>query len=214
MASLNEAAELIAIRMGGQFNEVLKDSIKFSIKYYRAEFIRQDMERNRTSPLYIQKYIAILKKVDKADSALIDVDCNILRTTNPIPTPVRVKGAPFKFVGSPDGKKIYTYGELEELPFLKHLKFNPNIIKYTYINNYGYILNTSKLKWARFDAPYASPELVGIDTADSSGICYTDDMEFPIPIDMLRSITQGILSQELRLVPDDQEVTIKDETSK
>jgi len=46
---LNQIAENIAYKLGGQFNQTLKESIKDTLIVYRAKYIRDDLARNSIS---------------------------------------------------------------------------------------------------------------------------------------------------------------------
>ena len=99
MATLNEISATICDALGKPFDGMLKQRVKFSIKYYRAMLIRRDAERNPMSKHNVQRMNVKLKKVDKADTCVVDIDCDVLRTEHKIPKPVRMNSdSPFKYV--------------------------------------------------------------------------------------------------------------------
>lgn len=198
MASLNAIAEHIAYELKDPLNVVLKENIKFSIKYWRALLIRRDIARNGLSDEFLQRFYFDLVPVDKADACNFNLDCQILRSKFEIPTPIRLNNdILFKFVGSVDGKP-WTYTEYEEVPYVAYNKFTSKEIRYTFVNRYFYIFGNNKLRKGAVQAPFSDPTL--INTSCTQDSCYSDDLEFPIAADMLQQITQGILSTEFKIM--------------
>lgn len=198
MASLNAIAEHIAYELKDPLNVVLKENIKFSIKYWRALLIRRDIARNGLSDEFLQRFYFDLIPVDKADACNFNLDCQILRSKFEIPTPIRLNNdILFKFVGSVDGKP-WTYTEYEEVPYVAYNKFTSKEIRYTFVNRYFYIFGNNKLRKGAVQAPFSDPTL--INTSCTQDSCYSDDSEFPIAADMLQQITQGILSTEFKIM--------------
>lgn len=198
MANLNEIADLVAGRLNDPLNEVLKEQIKFAVKYYRAFLIRRDITKNGMSNEFLQSIKVKLQRADKADSCIASLNCPILRSVNKIPNPIRLNSdEAFKFVGSVGRQKSFTYTRLEELPFTNYLEFNTDEIRYEWMNGYLYIFNNLKLKYAELVAPYANPNKVKDDCDDIP--CFNDDMEFPLGDDLLQTIITGLLSGEFKL---------------
>jgi hypothetical protein len=212
MASLNQIVDNIALRLDQPFNTILKDSLKFTVRHYRAEFIRNDMNKNGLSFQYLQSFIANVSKVNVLDDCNddgendLDDSCYILRSTNKIPNPIRINGSiNFKFVGTSNpsgGLNPFTYTEDHEMDFSSYNKYTGCVPRYFMRNGYMFFKNIKRLKYVRIEHSFENPEDVFNYCSATSG-CYTDDMEFPISIDMLRNITNGILSGEFKIVPDD-----------
>lgn len=212
MASLNAIAEHIAYELKDPLNVVLKENIKFSIKYWRALLIRRDIAKNGLSDEFLQRFYFDLVTVDKADACNFNLDCLILRSKFEIPTPIRLNNdILFKFVGNVDGK-AWTYTEYEEVPYVAYNKFTSKEIRYTYVNRYFYIFGNTKLRKGAVQAPFADPAL--INTSCTTDTCYSDDVDFPIAADMLQQIVQGILTTEYKIMnPKDEEVEIDTEAN-
>ncbi len=206
MPSLNQIADTIIDRLNQPFNTMLRERKKFEVKYWRAEFIRQSVEKNGLSYEFIQPFETDLTKVDKADTCIANINCPVLRTKNKIPKPVRLKDdVPFKYVGELGGNNSYSYTELEELPFTLSNKYTAKSIRYNYTNGYIYVFNNTKLKFISIQGIFTNPELIN----SCSNLCYNDDMEFPIADDMLRSIIEGIVNEELKAPVKDREVKVE-----
>lgn len=211
MPTLNQIADTICDRLNQPFNVMLLERKKFEVKYWRAMFMRRDVEKNGLSYEFYQSYIVELIKVDKVDSCLIGVDCTVLRTKFKIPKPVRFKDdVPFKYFGDIEGNNSFPYVEFEELKYTKSNKYTSKNIRHNYTNGYGYIFNNTKLKYVRIISACVNPEQVNTCTSDGEYICYDDDMEFPIADDMLQSIIDGIVNEELKTPIDEIEVPIEE----
>jgi len=211
MQTLNKIAQNIADSLGKPFDVLLRERIKYTVKYYRAEFIRQDIERNGISSHFLQTFTTELVKADKADTCLVNVNCTILKTKNPIPSPVRVKGELFKYIGDAGYKQAYTYRQLEELQYSEYNKYTSKVKSYDYKNDYIYVFNTTKVKYITIQAVFEFPEEVNT-VCSVTKECYTDDSKFPISSDMIRRITVGLLSSELRMLNiSDKEVNIEND---
>jgi len=209
MPTLNSISENIAFTLGEQFNVTLKESIKDSIIDYRAMFIRQDLERNTMSYTdYLQSFCIELEKVNKSECSLVNVNEEVLKSKQKVPKPLRLKNngrSNFKYVGSVTRSDILTFATAQELQYMEHLSFQDNVIYYTIINGYLYVLNNLKLCKLLIEAIIADPrQIENCDTPD----IFPDDIEFPIPEDMLVSIKQTIIKSYPQYIKDGQTVNI------
>jgi len=91
---------------------------------------------------------------------------------------------------------------------LDQIKFNIRhyravFIRRDYARNgedYLYILNNKGADYVNIRGVFESPEEAST-FSDCSGVpCYTDASQFPMPMDMVQAITQGMMSGELRLL--------------
>ena len=215
MASLNQIAAQILDGVNQPFNKELLERVKDIIKQERADRFRQSIERNGVDDIMITTYDVGLTKVDAADSCYVELGCEILRTENKIVNPIRYKGdSPFVFIGSSDGKVNITYSQLSEIKNLAYLSIISNIPRYIWINGYVYIYFYDKRKTTiRIQAVNSTEQIESI-CINGIETCYTDDMEFPLPIDMINSIKAGIY-RELGLVPiENKEVKIQENVDK
>lgn len=211
--TLNQIADRITYALNEPLNTLLRENVKFSVKYWRAFLIRNDVAKNGGSDQFLQKTYFDLEKVDKADDCAIALGCTILRTVNKIPKPVRLKtDVALKFVGDAFGTP-FAYTEFEEYKYTLSNKFTSKEIKYCTINERIYVFNNTKLKKLAVQAIWADPDKVN--KACSSDSCLTEDMEFPMGDDMAQAIINGILSQEFKIQnPLDEEVDIESEQVK
>lgn len=208
MATRNEIADFIAGRLNDPLNRVLKNQIKFSVDYWRAELIRQDINKYGYSGIYTQKLVVPLQPVDSIDSCIVNLNCTVLRTKNKVPNPIRRNSdSDYKFVGSADGKVQYRELDQELIDRLKYLKFTGNAIGFEPKNGYIYVYNAKRTKYIGITAAFDNPQsAIDYCTNSDPANCYNDDMEYPLPLDMLRVIVQGMLSGEFRIITSDLEI--------
>lgn len=206
----NQIAERIAYALNDPHNVTLKENIKFSINYWRALLMRRDVEKNGMSDTWLQRFYIDLVKVSKADACNFDLNCvQVLRSTNPIPKPVRLKNdSLFKFIGTVDGKPMAQV-EYEEVPYTCYNRFTSKDYRFAYINDYIYVFNNTKLK--KLALQYAIEEPQKINLSCTSDTCYSDDLEYPCPADVVQQIIAGILSGEFRIIPVTEEVEVNAE---
>jgi hypothetical protein len=235
MATLNEIAENIAYKLGDQFNTTLQESIKDSVLNYRAKFIRDDLDRNFLSDIHFSqtgtiqfKLINLLTEFGADYSAItsicpdiLDQDkYKILKSINPIPTPIRLKSAGnslYNFIGSTDGRKRFILTTLDKFYYYKHLPYNTHTIYYIVLNKHLYIINnlqecdindTLKILNVLIKGVFENP--ADFYNACIDGDNFADDIDFPIGRDMLMQISNNILKSEYPVLPKDgQTVNIK-----
>lgn len=208
MASLNNIAENIAFSLNEQFNHTLKESVKNSIIDYRALLIRQDLEKNAISYTdYLQSYCVQLELVNRSECPQLAVGDFVLKSKEKIAKPIRLKTngrSNFKFVGSVDRRKSFTFATGHEEYFLSALPFQKNVVYYTYLNGYLYVLNNIKLCKVLLEYVVANPTLI----EDCDNV-FTDDRDFPIGEDMLSAIKKMIKRDYEGRIQDGEEVNIQ-----
>ena len=222
MSTFNEIAYNIHnILRGGRTsnNEYYTlEQIKYNIKYYRALLIRRDLQRSpvRTTPFEQDIGVLNLEKIDENDS-YDDQPSYILRTTEDIPEPLRLKGREgITFVGSPSGLVSYDTVNSNRRRYLRHSRFtnmsprsfyqqgkiyvegDPNIEKINrYIREEDTTLDVDveHVDKVRIRGIFVDPEEA---IEFESGSPYDHDTEFPIPEDYIQRITQSMLNGEIR----------------
>lgn len=213
MASLNQITDNILGDLGKPFDYVLSQRIKFAIKMYRSLYIRNDFEKNGglNADTFVQRFTIPLIKVTGIDACGMDsLDCAVLRTQTKIPKPVRRKtNSPFRFVGSANGKESFSKYSITDLQYLQEERFSFTQKIYDYVNDYIFILTTSNLDFITVEDIFDEPDKV-LELCINSDKCFSDDDDdFPIPMDMIARITEGILNGKIRLPkPDDLKVDI------
>jgi hypothetical protein len=211
MSNLKKYAELIALRIGQPFNEMLVESLKTSIKYYRAMFIRQDIEKNGEERSYFQYYVDDLIKVDSIDDCLVSSDCIVLRTKNKIPTPIRIKSPEmFNYAGTADRKSAFTFKAFTAQTYQKYAKYTSGIVTYDYVNGYIYVYTKSKklMKYIGIGHQFANPEDIINNCGDTEINCF-DEGDILLNDEMVPRIVNSIMNGELKMILDDKEIGVE-----
>jgi hypothetical protein len=207
--NINQIVDTIADGFDKSLDVMFKERLKFCVKYYRATFIKQEIDKGNYHDLFQHFIVVPLKKVDIVDDCAIEMGCDVLRSVNKIPQPVRNKGAKsFPFVGSVNGTVRFEQVSLENVRLKIASKYRQNRIYYDYRNEYLYVYNNLKLEFVGIKGVFADLDALR-EYQCNDGACYTDYDTFPLPIDMIQRIITGLLTNELRIVSrDDKEVDI------
>lgn len=202
MATLNEIIYNIAEQMERGDDAVLRERLKFMVGYYRAQFVRQDQRRNHSLPSQLVQSLDCLEM--EASSALeccsaIDIGCDVWRTKQTIPKPVRIyDGSEFAFVGTADAKEPFQRTTPVQAEYSKHNKYVNKLPQYIYTKDRIYVLN-SRPKSILVKGIFEQPEELENYTCCDGTTVFTADKEYPISMDMVQRITQSILGTEMRL---------------
>lgn len=209
MATLNGIVEDLAYIEGEQFNDTLMQSMKNSVVEYRAQEIRRDLQRNPMSYTdYLQTICVEFERVNKSECPELPVCDYVLRSKQTVAKPVRLSTngrVNFKFVGAVDRRIAFTFETPHGMNFMGSLPFQKNVIYYTYLNNRLYILNNLKVKRALIELIVADPRQIQDCTQPN---VFPDDMEFPIPEDMLVRVKDMVKRQYSQPLKDGQEVNL------
>jgi len=214
MATLNEIADSILIDLGKPFDHNLREALKFTIKTYRARLLRQEFDKAIDLGLDSQHITIKLQLVDKADTCVTNVGCNVLRSVNKVPRPLKLKNDElFEYVGAVDGSNSYIRTRLAELPYALKLKYNGSLKRYDWINEYLYVFNVklNRQRNLRISAIFADPSKAKDDCSEVS--CYSDDdMEFPLADHLVQVLIEMVLSGKQPIINEEsQEVNVQDD---
>lgn len=211
--SLNELVQMLADRVGQPFNVPLQEELKVIFNYKRADWVQKVVDKHPEQRKFYLKDISVeLESVDRANCP-IEVECTVLRTTKKIPEPVRTSETLFDYVGDPDKFDAYGYSTPEQVYWLKYNKYTSDRPRYFYVNGYVYIYNEIDLDSINIRGLW--PDQRQLNTFKCADVpCYTDDDQWDIPDDIINTMVQDILKNELRLIaPEMGEVTVDDQTN-
>lgn len=216
--SLNHLVHMLADQVGQPFSVPVQEQLKVVLNYKRADYFRKLIENNPWRRKYYLKDIsAELEQVDRAECP-VEVDCNVLRTVEQIPPPISTSYTLFDYVGDPDKLDGYTYVTPEQLVFMiqygsRYTKDRP---KYFYINGYVYVYNEQDLEYINIRAIWPDVSLLAPFNCPGSELpCYTDDMTWDIPDDIINAIIKDVINNELKLYltpEEDTEVKVDDKS--
>lgn len=207
--SLNEMVQLLADRVGQPFNVPLQRELKVIFNYKRADWLQKVVDKHPEQRKYFLKYFSVpLERVDRAECP-VSVDCTVLRTTLPIPLPIRTTYGLFDYVGDPDKTDGYTYTTPDQLVWIINYgsKYTDGRPKYFYANGYVYVYNEDSLEDLGMGGIWPDQRQLK-DFKCEDVPCYTDDDQYDIPDDLINIMMQDVLRNELRilLAPEQAEV--------
>ena len=204
------------VRGGRSSNDehISLDQIKFNIKHYRAMFIRRDYTKNGFVSRHVEQDLGCvhLKSVDASKCCSLPSTRVVYESVKPLPKTIRYNfEEAISYVGDITGSNtipLVNSNTIKWLPYDKHTKNNR---KAYMINDHIYIYNAEGLETINIRGVFEDPQDVSrFDECDGGG-CYDENHHpFPIPMDMLSLISQGILAGELGLLSSSKSDTIND----
>lgn len=196
--STEQILSVLSDTVGQPFSVPLQDKLKVIINYKRANYLQQSLEKHPEQRKFFQQtFTTDLERIAPGDCEIPNVTCDLLRTHCEVPFPIRSSWSMFDFVGTPDWSA--SYGEVK--PEFNHLrkfnKYTGDLTKWAFINKKIYIFNNLKLKKLGIRGVFSDP--YAVNQCCSSGRCFTDDMPFPMPTDLINAMIRDILQVELRV---------------
>jgi|TARA_R110000744_G_scaffold371898_1_gene483190 hypothetical protein len=201
------AYNLLNIVRGGRSNHdehISLDQIKFNVKHYRAVFIRRDYAKNGFRSRHVEQDLGCIK-VERVNASkccgLSATDC-VYRTVQPIPKTVRYNfEEAITYVGDVSGFGTIPMVESNTIKYLPYDKYTKGKYKAYMIDDYLYIYNADGLEYINIRGVFEDPEDVSKFGDCNGGGCYKgDSTPFPMPLDMIQLINQGIMGGELKLL--------------
>lgn len=208
--------ELLADMAGKPFDTALQEELKVIFNYKRADWMNKIIDKHPEQRRYFMKYITDpLVDVDRAECPAPSTGCTVRRTTNKIPLPLRSSYTLFDYVGDTDKLDGYTYTTPDQLLWMvkygsKYTKDRP---KYHYANGYVYVYNEDYMEDLTIGGIWPDQrQLNPFKCADQP--CYTDDDQYEIADDIINTMIQDVLKNELRLLvsPDKTEIPLTEDT--
>ena len=201
------AYNLLNLVRGGRSNNddhISLSQIKFNIKHYRAMFIRRDFAKNGFTSRHIEQDLGCVhvEPVDASKCCKLPSHCVVYRSVKPLPKTIRYNfEEAITYVGDVTGMGTIPMVNSNTIQWLPYDKFTKNNMKAYMINDYLYVYNADGLEAVNIRGVFEDPEDVAeFDDCDGQG-CYDDSKhDFPISMDMLQLINQGILGGELGLL--------------
>tara|TARA_R100001443_G_scaffold113347_1_gene127869 strand:+ start:752 stop:1453 length:702 start_codon:yes stop_codon:yes gene_type:complete len=206
--TLNEIAyNLLNLVRGGRSHHdehISLDQIKFNIKHYRAVFIRRDYQKNGFRSRHTEQDLGCirLERVNASKCCGLPAPSCVYRTVQPIPKTIRYNfSEAITHVGDISGVGRIPMVESNVIKFLSYDKYTKGKYKAFMIEDYMYIHNADGLEFINIRGVFEDPEEVSRFGDCADGGCYEGDKShFPIPLDMIQTINQGILGGELKLL--------------
>lgn len=223
MATLNQLGSKIANILGKPGDHTIQERAKDACKSLFATYIRQSVERNGIDEVLKVSFNAPLVKVPLTDIentyAGIGAKDVVLTTEHRIPTPLRLPNdAPFLHVYTQhdDGSFItYKYANNSLVPLLTTV-YSPTGVwgVYQIVNGKlkiiikntlrSFEINAKNYKFVTIVLVAENPEDILTMYSEEDG----QDIELPLPADMIERITYEVLRIEFGIKPTENEVKI------
>ena len=179
--TLDEIAyNLLNLFRGGRSNHdehISLDQIKFNVIHYRAMHIRRDYAKNGFVSRHIEQDLGCISVI-----------------------PYNFEEA-ISHVGDVSGIGTIPMVNSNTIQWLPYDKYTKNKMKAYMIANYLYVYNAEGLETINIRGVFENPQDVSKFDECENGGCYDDSRDpFPIPMDMLSLINQGLISGELQLL--------------
>lgn len=205
--TLNEIAyNILNLYRGGRSsnNEYLSlNQIMFNVVHYRAMLLRRDFERNGMISRHAEQEIKCLDlvQVDASRCCGLPVHCTVVRTDKVLPRAIRFnRREAVTHVSDVTGLHTIPLVEVQTVQFLTYDRFTKNERKAYILQDHLYIYEPDGIEKVNVRMIAEDPrELSKYDCAGAD--CYSPDSPFPIPMDLVDAITQGLVSGTLKLLP-------------
>jgi len=204
MATLRKIAHQIADSINRPFDTMLYYRLRDYIIQESATLLQQTMDKDGVDKEYVATQIIPMMIVNASELRNEITSDKILRSVNKIHTPVRYKNyTPFVYVGTRDGGHAFSFINNYVNKYHHHLPYVGEQITYDFMNKHLYVYNNIRIEEVRTDGiyPFAIMDTFRHDVIEQQGECYIDDMEFPLPLDLINPLILKI--KQLLLSPVD-----------
>ncbi len=217
MASLKLIADEISDALARPFDDMFKERIKSIFRHELATVIRQQINKYGISNQFKSNFQSTCIESSPIITSLYSSDGvdNWYRTLNKIPQPVRYESDdPFTFVGSIINNIPFIYTNLSENNYTSYLPMNQKEYqlpvgqtklkkpaRYFYRDGYIYIY----AEGIDIDDSFVlniEGVFVGSPNSITDTTSITDDMEFPMPEDLIQTVKERLLKGELSIIDD------------
>jgi len=178
----------------------------FILNYKRAQYLRQDQSKNwfNIDTIYQDLGCLEMEEIDSAECCHFESGCTIYRTVKEIPPVLRWKlGYGFK-ISAINKTKRFEVVLPERFEFIGHTRWPRLTEAVFYMNNRLY---TKDLAALNVRAALVDPRKARLFKCEN-GVCFNDDMQYPLPEDILDLITKDVMGTELKyllsIVPDEE----------
>lgn len=202
--TLTEIATIIDDGLNRPFDPLLLERVKRLVVLEYNTFIVEQVDKYGYQGFYKMPYVVnSFEIVNMSRSSTLESANKILRSTSKVPEPANIKNpAPFYYLGSVDGKHPFVYIDFGFQSYLSKLPLVNSIVGYGWVNGYIEIYNNTSIQEVLIEHPFADLRVDYGDSNISSGIHYTDNMEFPAPMNIIKRIIEIIPNRYLNITDD------------
>lgn len=206
--SLNELVDMLADRTGNTFSVPIQEELKVILNYKREDWIQKVVDAHPEQRKNFLKGIVI--PLEEVTQSTLDggLDITVLKTTVPVPQPVRTQYALFDYVGAAPGdfgapptETGFSYTAPDQLAIMLNYgsKYTATKGKYAYINGFVYVYNQDDIVDLYVLGLWPDQRQLDVFKAADQP-CYTDDDQYDVPGDVINLMMQDVIKNELRLL--------------
>jgi len=177
--------------------------IDFNVKHYRALLIRRDFQKHNRITRHFEQDLGCLEltRVNASKCCGLPIECEVSRTVDKIPRTVRFNYMDaLTNISDPSGLSTIPLVDSITVQFLPYDRFTKNDRKAYMIEDYLYIYNPDGMDTINVRGVFEDPEELAKFDCDGSD-CYDPDAAFPLSMDMINAITEGLVKGTLQLLP-------------
>lgn len=203
--------DILNIVRGGKISDdelISERQVGFWVDNTRALLIKREMDKKDTVSRELVQTLGCVE-VAPIDASLCPcnpVGCDVLRTVNPIPTPLSIKGSlQFTRIGTLDvTKPAFSFISFQRASFAGNNKYTKKIVKAFYSDNHIYLITeglNSLMKHISIQGIFESPEEVANYSIceDSDEPCYSNDSTYPLSAWMVEPLKEMIINNDIRI---------------
>lgn len=198
-ASLNQLAEILAERVGRQYDITYREELKVIIEYWRVKLVVDSLNSRPKDRNFFNKWIEVPLEVVNESGFEGYPDSPVLRSKCQIPATIRANSKQFDFVGKLNRLEHIPFTDPFLIPYLNDSEWGGKPIRAAIVNGYMYIYNTLSLPGiAICMIPESLDEFYSCCVDCASTHCYNHDLPYPLPGDLQQRLVQAILATELK----------------
>lgn len=200
---INDILQIIRSAEVNQSEPISRNQIEMWIHQYRALLLKQDLDKGKmANPDYIQEIPCIqLEEVNYSrNGSTLETEEVLYRTNIQLPKTIDLNhSSGYTYIGTVDGKEIQFISQTRSRWQLESKYTNREPVAYLE-NGYIYIQNANALSYIKVKGVFEVPsELVELTNPMTNTTVYTYDDAYPIPNNILPTLKQMILKQELNI---------------
>ena len=225
MATLKQISDQIAGVLDRPFDDMFKERVKATFLQELATYIRQQIMKHGIDNQFKTRYsitcIPVLESDNSIDPGGPTGRC--FRSVNKVAKPVRYNSDdPFTYIGGIQGNNPYLYTPLAARDYAYLLpSINTNLDTedglyypplYDYRNGYIYVYFLPPVSWETvaitIEGVHTSYNFIQDESKESKakGLVYNDDVDFPMPDDIIQLIKDKLLAGEFSIIDDKDKV--------
>jgi len=185
--------------------------VEFNVMFYRAMLIRRDYERNQLISRHVEQDLKCVEliRTDASRCCGLPIGCEVSMSKLKIPRTIRFNRRE-GLTHIADVTGIHTIPLIDPIAVqtLPFDRFTKNTRKAYMIEDHLYIYNPDGMDTVNIRGVFEDPtDLAAFNCG--TGNCYDENMDFPLPADLVEALTTGLVKGTFQLLP----MTVSDTTN-